>query len=126
MPTNRATEASPLRSGEALLRHRQFLHLQRRDRVRAVVRGVVAARAVVAAQADAAEGELAAGAGGGAVPVHDAGTDLPEELLVQLPPVAQKRGGQSELRVVRLANRGVEVGDADHLEERPEPLNVLA
>ena len=49
-----------------------------------------------------------------------------QEAVVKRPVVAQHAGRQAEAGCVRLGNGGVEVGDADHLQQRPEMLLVLS
>ena len=75
---------------------------------------------MVAAQANAAEGEGAAGAGSGAIPVDDAGADFVAEFFVEGGVVAEQAGGEAEGGVVGFGDGGVEIFDADDLEQGAE------
>ncbi len=58
------------------------------------------------------------------VPVDDAGADIGPEAVVELWAAADQRGGEAVAGGIRLGDRGVEIGDADHLQHRAEQLHV--
>ena len=81
---------------------------------------------MIAGLADAAEGRSAGCAGGLAVPVEDAGADFGFEALEKFVAVGDEAGGEAEAGVVGFIQRGVEIGDADDLQERAEGFLVAA
>ena len=71
---------------------------------------------MVSAETNSPEGELAASAGRLAIPIGDAGTHFFIEALPQIGIVAHQTGGKSKGCSIGLGNRGVKIGDANHLE----------
>ncbi|MNH22909.1 hypothetical protein D3C79_827840 [compost metagenome] len=81
---------------------------------------------MVATGAHAAERCTAGGTGQLLVPVDDASAAAQPEVLVTGAGVGQQAGSQAVLGVVGLIDGGIEVGIADHLQQRAEELFVRA
>src|SRR5205085_12507777 len=76
----------------------------------AIIRGVEGAWAVVAGEADAAEGCVGRCAICGLIPVDHAGADVCPEAVVELGALSDQRGGDPEADSVGLAQVGIESG----------------
>src|SRR5579875_2313790 len=100
--------------------HGQSRRFGYRDGVRAIVGGEIGAGAVVAAGAEAAEGQTAAGAGGRAVPVNYTGAAGVGERLPLRWLITEQPGTEAELRVVGQCDCIGKIFGAEDLEQRAE------
>src|SRR5438552_6631956 len=81
---------------------------------------------MISAAPDPAEREMPRGTGGGAVEIHYAGAHATVESLVKRSIIAEQRRYQPIARIVRFANRLIEIFHANDLKQRAENLDVAA